>query len=145
MEDAITTSIDITADLGRVWDFVSEPGWWINDGTLGGHRVERDGDECTVHDPDLGAFAVGVVALEPRRRAVFTWHPGGDDVPRTTVELTLEAREDGVVRVTVVETGFAAMSAPAHARNYDENVSGWSEALHLALVRLESRADAARP
>lgn len=142
MDDVITTNIDINANVGRVWDLVSEPGWWINNGRLGGHRVERRGDECSVHDPDLGAFSVGVVALEPPRRAVFTWHPGGDAVPRTTVEFTLQPQDGGTVRVTVVESGFTAMSADQHARNYGANVSGWQEELRLALAQLEGRAGA---
>ncbi|RII43065.1 ATPase [Galactobacter valiniphilus] len=137
MRDSIETSIDINATRERVWGLVSEPGWWINNGALGGDRIERCGDECLVTDPELGAFAVGVLALEPLERAVFTWHPGGDDVPRTTVEFVLFDAAPGVVTVRVTETGFAAMSPEAHARNYGANVEGWGEELGLARTAAE--------
>ena len=142
MRGSIETSIDINATRGRVWELVSEPGWWINNGALGGHTIERRGDECLVTDPELGAFPVGVLALEPFERAVFTWHPGGDDVPRTTVEFVLLDATPGVVTVRVTETGFAALSPEAHARNYGANVEGWGEELALARVAVEGTADA---
>lgn len=145
MDDRIETSVNITASRERVWELVSEPGWWINSGTLGGHRIERSGAECTVTDATLGVFAVGVVALEPMTRAVFTWQPGGDDVPRTTVEFTLTTVTADTVRVSVVETGFAQMDPDQHRRNYDDNVSGWTEELDLLRQRSEQAPDAPRP
>ncbi len=142
MRDSIETFIDINATRERVWELVSEPGWWINNGVLGGHVVDRTGDECLVTDAELGVFTVGVVSTEPLERAVFTWHPGGDDVPRTTVEFVLLDAAPGVVKVRVTETGFAAMSPEAHARNYGANVEGWGEELALARAAAEGAADA---
>lgn len=145
MKDRIETSVDITASRERVWELVAEPGWWINTGTLGGHRIERSGAECTVTDATLGAFTVGVVALEPMTRAVFTWQPGGDDVPRTTVEFTLTDVDPDTVRVSVVERGFGQMDPDQHRRNYGDNVSGWTEELGLLRQRSEHESDAPRP
>ena len=36
--------IDIDATAERVWALVSTPGWWINDGTIVEHLIERRGD-----------------------------------------------------------------------------------------------------
>ncbi|WP_040167195.1 SRPBCC domain-containing protein [Microbacterium gorillae] len=137
MRDDIAQHVEIAASIETVWRLVSEPGWWINDGRLGHHRVERIGDECIVHDPNLGAFSVGIVALEPPHRAVFTWHPGGDDVPRTTVEFTLEQATDAVI-VTVRESGFSAFAPDAHERNFGANEAGWREELDLLRAATEA-------
>lgn len=40
--DRIERSIWIAADADRVWQLVSEPGWWVNDGRITEHRVEPD-------------------------------------------------------------------------------------------------------
>ncbi|MDO9378707.1 MAG: SRPBCC domain-containing protein [Nocardioidaceae bacterium] len=140
MKDDIQDSIDIHADLPRVWELVSEPGWWINSGTLGGHRIHRDGSECVVVDESLGSFEVGIVELDEPHRAVFTWQPSGEQVPRTTVEFRLVETEPGTVRVQVCETGFASMSPEQHARHHRANESGWHAELGLAAATLTGGA-----
>ena len=61
----------------------------------------------------------------------FTWHIyglPGDDPRRTYVEFTLEPAGQGT-RLTVVESGFAQLSADAHKTAYDGNASGWASEL----------------
>jgi uncharacterized protein YndB with AHSA1/START domain len=57
----------------------------------------------------------------------FTWHIYGlpdADPRRTYVEFTLEPAGQGT-RLTVVESGFAQLSATAHKTAYDGNAGGW--------------------
>ena len=134
MADSITRSIEIAAPLERVWVLVSEPGWWINDGEIVAHEItpEAGGDDrVSVRDEVHGVFHVRTVVLEPRRRVVFEWQPGGDGEPATSVEFTLTTAGDSV-RLTVVETGFERMSAAQFARDYDDNVEGWAVELAAA-------------
>jgi uncharacterized protein YndB with AHSA1/START domain len=61
----------------------------------------------------------------------FTWHIFGlpdDDPRRTYVEFTLEPSGPGT-RLTVVESGFAQLSADAHKTAYDGNAGGWASEL----------------
>ncbi|MGO1439661.1 MAG: SRPBCC domain-containing protein [Brevibacterium yomogidense] len=135
--DEIVRSIRIAADAQTVFDIVSEPGWFINDGEYREHQVVSDGTTARVTDPVLGQFEVGIVALEPPHRAVFCWL-GGDagslaDAPRNTVTFTVEPSEDGVV-LTVHETGFASLDADAvdRRRRFEEHSAGWVEELAVA-------------
>lgn len=145
MEDNIVRTIAIDAPIETVWELVSEPGWWINTGTLTAHRLEDDGEgRVIVHDDALGAFPLGIEVLEPPHRAVFTWLAGeqGTDVPRTRTEFLLDEVGDGSVLLTVTESGFATMDPEAHARIYPENSSGWEQEIALAKAALEQHPGA---
>jgi uncharacterized protein YndB with AHSA1/START domain len=139
VRDRIERTIEIAAASEVVWALVSEPGWWINSGNaLREHRLEQQDQLVLVHDEEHGLFRVQVVALEPPRRAVFVWvpHSGGETPSGSTgtkVEFTISDREGGVL-LTVVETGFSALDLPADrlARNYEDNVEGWTIELKLA-------------
>ncbi|PWH05980.1 ATPase [Brachybacterium endophyticum] len=139
MRDAIRRSVEIHAPIQRVWELVSEPGWWINQGELVQHRIEYDGDTCVVHDEALGAFPLGIDVLEPPHRAVFTWLAGeqGGEGARTRTEFVLEENEPGTVVLTVTESGFAAMTPEQYRRTYDDNVEGWELELGVARDALE--------
>ena len=61
----------------------------------------------------------------------FTWHINGlpaDDPRRTYVEFTLKPSGEGT-RLTVVESGFAQLSAGEHSTAYDGNTKGWASEL----------------
>lgn len=172
MRDDIRRTIVIHAPLETVWELVSEPGWWINDGALGGHRTEWDGSTCLVHDATLGTFPVGIEVLDAPHRAVFTWlagereeagadrgaedgADGGVDsgvdggagtgsgpacaLPSTRIEFVLVQEQPGAVRLTVTESGFAAMTREQHERNYGDNASGWELEIGRARDALEGK------
>ena len=137
MSDEIIRSIDIRTTAEESWDLISEPGWWINEGSLDGHRIEGEAPEVVVHDEALGAFPVGIETLEPPQRAVFTWHAGSDTgVPRTRVEFTLTPLDPTTVRLTVRETGFEAMETEVGTEHREANESGWEQELALAADEL---------
>lgn len=148
--DEIVRSIRIAADAQTVFDIVSEPGWFINDGTYREHSIDSDGTTARVTDPVHGTFEIGIVELDPPRHAVFRWL-GGDagaiaDAPQNIVAFTIEPDDDGVV-LTVRETGFASLDADAvdRRRRFEENSAGWEEELLVARDRARDRGPACAP
>jgi uncharacterized protein YndB with AHSA1/START domain len=138
--DSVERSILINAGIERVWDLVTRPGWWINDGEVTDHRIERDSDLCRVHDPACGEFEILVVKLEPLSYAAFRWRSDGQtrsvDGPTTLVEFRLDDNNDGTVTVRVVESGFDGLDSPDDVRraNREGNDAGWRQEL-AALAR----------
>lgn len=141
--DRIEREIRIDAPLERVWDLVSAPGWWINDGSEVAQDVERVApDRVLVHDPAYGDFAVATVALERPRYAAFRGYLGADAQKRTgdlgpgastLVEFFLQDA-GGEVILRVVESGFATLAEDARALRamIESNSAGWEEELALA-------------
>lgn len=139
--DRIERSIRIQAPAERVWQLICEPGWFINDGALVEHRIERDGDLCTVHDPVHGAYTFRILALDEPRYAAFRWlaDPTDPASPSTDVEFWITPDEAGGVRLTVVESGFDALPGDAteKRRQMAETTEGWEVELDLARRRFE--------
>ena len=140
----IERQITINASRQRVWDLVTRPGWWINEGDVREHRIERNGDVYEVHDPGCGTFQVRVVALRPQSYAAFRWRSDGVsrtvDGPTTLVEFWIDDHPDGGVVVRVAESGFEGLDSAEAVRreNYEGNVAGWRmelAALSRALER----------
>src|SRR5580693_1085279 len=119
VSDTIERSILIAAPIGCVWELVSVPGWWINDGSgLDLSLIERVGDDrAVVHHPEFGDLAVECLDADPPRAASFGWLVSGaegrgvdapeDQVLHTRIAFTLTP-EPGGTRLSVVESGFAA-------------------------------------
>jgi uncharacterized protein YndB with AHSA1/START domain len=134
MSDRIERSVLIEAPLDRVWDLVTEPGWWVPTQTP--TPTDRTPGAVTVRESEQwGRFPVQVVSLDPKSYAAFRWastSPGEDlsDDNTTLVEFHL-ADEAEAVKVTVIETGFAALPIPEEARrkSFDGNTQGWGEQL----------------
>jgi uncharacterized protein YndB with AHSA1/START domain len=137
--DRIEKSIDIAAPADRVFEFVSEPGWFINDGEYRAHEIERDGDVSLVRDPVHGDFGILTVALEPPGRAAFRWV--GEGAGSTLVEFSVEAH-DGGTRLSVVESGFASLPGSDADRRaaYEGNSQGWDIELEVARAACETLA-----
>jgi uncharacterized protein YndB with AHSA1/START domain len=143
MQDTIERSIEINAPLDRVWDLVTEPGWWVP--TDGPVVAERSAGAVVIRESEKwGRFPVEVVELRPRTYAAFRWsssYPGGDLTPgRTTlIEFTVTPTEQGV-QVAVKESGFAQLDAPdeVKAQGFESNSGGWE--MELASLRDRSEA-----
>jgi uncharacterized protein YndB with AHSA1/START domain len=142
MQDTIERSIAISAPLERVWDLVTEPGWWVpSDAPV---TADRNPGAVVVRESEKwGRFPVEVVDLRPMTYAAFRWsstYPGDDLIPdRTTlIEFTLTPGDDGVT-VAVVESGFAKLDASDEARNqsFESNTDGW----RMELDSLRSRSE----
>ncbi|MBU9766503.1 ATPase [Mycobacterium sp. TNTM28] len=133
--DRIEREITIDAPAQRVWDLVSEPGWYINDEQITEHRIDRDGDVAIVTDPTHGRFALRTVTLDAPRYAAFRWHIDADDPDSssTLVEFWITPTSSGVV-LRVVESGFASLAEPEADRRsrFDDHSDGWALELGLA-------------
>lgn len=134
MNDRIERSVLIEAPLDRVWDLVTEPGWWVP--TQTSSPIDRSPGSIAVRESEQwGRFPVQVVTVDPKTYAAFRWastSPGEDlsDNNATLVEFHL-ADEAGAIKVTVVETGFAGLAIPEEERRkgLDGNTQGWGEQL----------------
>jgi uncharacterized protein YndB with AHSA1/START domain len=144
VNDTIERDVFIAAPVGKVWELVSVPGWWINDGTLDLDSVERVADDrAIVHHPDAGDFVVERLATDPPRTATFRWLVSGAEGRRpdaaedqflyTRVTFTLTP-EPGGTRLAVEESGFATatMDENARRRAYADNSEGWEIELGAA-------------
>jgi uncharacterized protein YndB with AHSA1/START domain len=155
VSDMIERDIFIAAPVEKVWELVSVPGWWINDGTLDLDSVEwLDGDRAVVRQSDAGDLLVERLAAEAPRSATFRWLVSGAEVRRpeaaqdqflyTRVTFTLTP-ESGGTRLTVTESGFAAavMEEKARRRAHADNSEGWDIELGAARAYLEALASPA--
>ena len=141
--DRIVRTIAINAPLDRVWDLVTEPGWWVPTDApapidhTAGHQVVRTSEKW-------GSFPIEVVRVDPQTYAAFRWassFPNEALAPgmTTLVEFTVTPIADGV-EVTVTETGFASIDAPEDVRasGFKANTDGW----RTELEGLKTRAEA---
>ncbi|WP_305086527.1 SRPBCC family protein [Rhodococcus tibetensis] len=142
--DRIEREILIMAPIERVYQLVSEPGWFIGDGDPSKRTITREGDVFVVSYPPYGRFPVLPVRADAPHYVSFR---GGDDPETplddgnsTLVEFFLSEHEDGTM-LRVVESGFAAMYATAERRAaaLEDNSRGWEMQLAIA------KRDAERP
>ena len=154
VSDTIERDIFIAASAEEVWDLVSVPGWWINDGTLDLDSVEPLGDDrAVVHHPDAGDLLIERLAADAPRTVTFRWLVSGAEARRadaaedqflyTRVTFTLTP-EPGGTRLAVTESGFAtaSMEEKARRRAYTDNSEGWEIELEAARSYLETRPGA---
>lgn len=145
--DRIDRSIDIDASAERVWDLVSRPGWWINEGAVDPDPdLRREGDVTLMTHPTFGAFRLRTVASTPLSHVAFPWleqDAPDTDGPATLVEFWIEPR-DGGVTLRVAESGFSQLSKEREAwlSHRADNVEGWESELGAARTYAEKAAAA---
>jgi uncharacterized protein YndB with AHSA1/START domain len=150
--DRIEKEVLLNAPLDRVWRAISDAdefGQWFGvrfDGpfvpgaSLTGVITPTavDADVAKSQEPYAGkADTWQIVAVEPRRRLAFRWHPYGveDGVdyskePTTLVEFTLDDTADGVM-LRIVESGFEGIPAERRQSAFESNNEGWSAQTEL--------------
>ncbi|MFJ6418777.1 ATPase [Paeniglutamicibacter sp. NPDC091659] len=142
LQDAIEVSVDIDSSAGTVWELVREPGWFINGGEIGKHRIETNGAFSVVHDAIYGRFEFEAITLDSPRYAAFR-SLGGDEwddpVPNTLIEFWIERINAGGVRLRVMESGFAGFDAEEHSRVISANTLGWKVELQAAKRHLSGK------
>jgi uncharacterized protein YndB with AHSA1/START domain len=156
--DRIEKSVLLRAPLDRVWHAISDSaafGQWFGaqfDGPFVAGSTVRgvitpttvDEEVAKLQEPHVGmADTWDVVAVEPRRRLAYRWHPGpgesGADEPTTLVEFTLDETPDGVL-LRITESGFDAIPADRRAAAYEGNSEGWSKQVELVQKYLAQQA-----
>lgn len=143
--DAIERSTEIDRDADTVFDLISRPGWWINDGTLADNAISTDGDICTVTHAEYGDFRIRIVAHDRPHYASFRWLAGEShrdshqNAAGTLIEFFLEDRPGGVI-LRVRESGFTELPFTAEQRlkTYRENETGWESELQAAKKYVEA-------
>src|SRR5690554_1659634 len=142
--DTIEKSIDISASAERVYELVSRPGWWINEGSITDNVISTEGDVSTVTHPKYGSFRIQSVEQDPPRYVSFRWLGGDTELEgaggaqTTLVEFWVEERPGGV-SLRVKESGFQKLSPDeaVRKRNYDANLEGWDQELGAARSYVE--------
>lgn len=135
--DRIEREILIEAPVDRVFELVSEAGWWIGDGDRSGQTVTRDGDVVLVDDPRYGRFPVVLVSADAPRYVAFrgTDDPGQRPTEQnsTLVEFFLTETGSGTL-LRVVESGFACLGLPTGEQTamIEDNTKGWEMQLGFA-------------
>ena len=139
MIDRIEKTAVLNAPVDRVWRALTdhrEFGTWFGakiDAPFAAGQTARG--HITYPGFEHVVFEVVIACLEPPRRFAFTWHPYAIDPTvdytgetPTRVEFTLEPEGSGT-RLTVVETGFAALPPARRPDALRMNDSGWAEQL----------------
>jgi uncharacterized protein YndB with AHSA1/START domain len=150
--DRIEKEVLLRAPLERVWRAISDAdefGQWFGvrfDGPfVPGTSVTGvitpttvDEDVARAQEPYAGKSDTWhIVAVEPKRRLAFRWHPYGvesgvdySQEPTTLVEFTLDETADGV-HLRIVESGFANIPAERRASAFEANSEGWAAQTEL--------------
>lgn len=135
VQDTIERSIELPVSRQRAWDAITTPekisqwfeGLWQFE-LKPGAPIHFDFGEWGIHRGR-------VEAVEPMDRVVYLWtHEGKgwdaaipiDDVPSTLMEFRLADAGNGT-RLTVVESGFAALPDDIRENSLRENTQGWDE------------------
>jgi uncharacterized protein YndB with AHSA1/START domain len=142
--DRIDRTIDIDAPADRVWDLVTRPGWWINEGEVDPEPdLQVDGSTTVVRHPTYGEFRLETVTSRPPSYVAFRWLDGDSDAG-TLVEFQITPR-DGGVTLAVAESGFSRLGKPRAdwLKQREGNVAGWAEELQAARRYVEQPADPA--
>lgn len=140
--DTIERTITVDAPVERVWRLVSEPGWWINAGTITDHTIAWEGDVAAVTDPTHGTFRIRRVEERAPEYVAFRWaagaSEGGEQVLDTLCEFFVRPVAKGV-EVRVVESGWAGFGdTPFVRENHEANVEGWEIEMAALAQQLRS-------
>jgi uncharacterized protein YndB with AHSA1/START domain len=152
--DRIEKRVVLRAPLDQVWRAISDAeqfGRWFGvrfDGpfvagaAVGASIVGTAVDDEVAKRQEAHAGAKStwqIVAIEPRRRFAYRWHPFAIDPdtdyqaePTTLVEFTLSETPDGVL-LTIIESGFDAIPAARRSASFEANSEGW--AIQTDMVR----------
>jgi uncharacterized protein YndB with AHSA1/START domain len=141
----VSRSVTIDAPVDKVWAAITEPRhiarWFGQSAELEGTSVGARG---VFSFDGYGDFPVEVEEVDPPRMIAYRWSndnaraisPERVDREHSTVfRFTLERQGSGT-RLTVVESGFGAMTDPA--ASLDGNRRGWDSELDELVEYLEA-------
>ncbi|NKE60032.1 polyketide cyclase [Lentzea sp. PSKA42] len=139
--DRIERETLIEAPLERVWQLVTEPGFWVASEPSG---TAVEGETTVCKNEQYGDFPVRVETVTPQTYVSYRWASafGGEELRAdntTLVEFTLTPEGSGT-RLRVVESGFASLagSEDLRVKAHQDNTGGWSEVLDAFKKKAES-------
>jgi len=140
----VTRTVSIAAPIEKVWAAVTEPEhiarWFPQTAVLDELAVGARG---SFGWDNYGTIPVQIEELDPRRAVAYRWSNDSghaieaeqvDPEHSTVFRFTLEA-VDGGTQLTVVESGFNTLSAPA--ASMESNRGGWDSELDELVAYLE--------
>ena len=139
--DRIERETVIEAPLARVWQLVTEPGFWVASEPSG---TAVEGETTLCRNEQYGDFPVRVETVTPQTYVSYRWASafqgkelGADNT--TLVEFTLTP-EGSATRLKVVESGFSQLagSEELRAKALRDNTGGWPEVLDAFAKKAES-------
>ena len=140
--DRIERKLELAHSPERVWQALTTAeglgSWFGNEATID----LRVGGRATMTWTSGDQATFTVERLEPPRVFGYTWNIMGlpaEDPRRTYVEFTLEPAGAGTT-LTVVESGFAQVSADVHAKAFGGNSDGWTNELGELVAYLDGRS-----
>jgi uncharacterized protein YndB with AHSA1/START domain len=138
--DRIERILDLAHPPKAVWTAITTAEglgtWFGNEATID----LRPGGAAAMRWTDGATASMRVERVEEPSVFGFTWRIQGlpeDDPRRTYVEFTLEPVGDGT-RLTVVETGFAQLTAAGHSAAFGGNSEGWLRELDELVAYLDA-------
>lgn len=135
IEDKIEKVIELAAPVARVWQAITdheEFGEWFRVALDGPFRVgEVTTGRVTYPGHEHMEWRTTTERMEPERLFSFSWSPTDmepgadhDNAPKMLVEFRLEPTESGT-RLTITESGFAALPDPERLEAFRRNKEGW--------------------
>ncbi|WP_189152815.1 SRPBCC domain-containing protein [Lentzea pudingi] len=139
--DRIERETLIEAPLQRVWQLVTEPGFWVASQPSG---TAVEGETTLCRHEQYGEFPVRVETVTPQTYVSYRWASafGGQELTSdntTLVEFTLTP-EGAATRLKVVESGFSRLAGSEELREkaLRDNTGGWPEVLEAFAKKAES-------
>ncbi len=134
IQDTIERTIELPVSRERAWAAITTPqqiSQWFQ------HRWEFELMPGAPIHFDFGEWGIHrgrVEVVEPMDRVVYRWTHGEDadyripidQVPSTLMEFRLDDTNAGT-RLTVVESGFAALPDDIRVNSLRDNTQGWDE------------------
>jgi len=136
--DRVERTVHIAATTERVWEILTRPehiGRWFGSGAPATVDLRPGG--VMVLEPAVGErYLARVVEVDPPHYLAYRWasaHPDvlADETNSTLVEFHVAA-EGAMTRLTVCESGFAALTIPAGREvfaSYESHSRGWTEVI----------------
>ncbi|MEO5646465.1 MAG: SRPBCC family protein [Candidatus Paceibacterota bacterium] len=131
MQEIIQREVTIKATKEKVYDAITNPEkvvLWFPD-TIEGEYVV--GEQPVLGFGKDGRTQIYVVAAKPYDYFSYRWVPGSEHfigdvttVATTLVEFAIEEK-DGVCKVTLTESGFAALAPELAEKAFGQNSGGW--------------------
>ncbi len=134
MQDVISREIIVKANKEKVYGAITDPAKvvaWFPDAIENG-TLEEGQNPLFIFNGGKNKAQVHIEKATPFDYFSFRWIPGGNDkggedvmsLPHTLVEFLIEEQSEGT-KVTVKESGFAALPVEMAEKSFKDNSGGW--------------------